>query len=194
MMVNRGEGIMRLKQDKMYEEGWDLTFLTDRVTLVRLPKKVTKPLTHHEVLHDKEGLLWCGPAVISALTGVSTYDITELIKKHRKNPAALVRGTNPEELEYVLVKLKHAMECQAIYGGKVENRPTLGRWLKEKGRQPGLGYIVHISGQPDDPGGHWCVVLDDQFFDSFTKVWVHIDKAPHRRCRVNCVFTVRKKR
>lgn len=188
----------KLSNDNAFLDAWNLTNSASRVTVVTLPRKTNNPLTHHEIIHDQNGQLWCGPAAIAALTGATTQEITELIKKKRKKPSSPVVGTDPFELDYVFSKLKCRMTLAYLYGGKEECRPTVGRWLKDtaKERVPGIGYIIHMSSRPGDPEpyGHWGTVLDGYYICTNTKGWVPIEKAPFRRCRINAVFAVRKTR
>lgn len=181
----------RLSKDPLFSAG--LTHKTSRVTMVTLPRKTNKPLTHHDVVHDHPGNLWCGPAVLAGLTGATTTEIVTLVRKFRKQPSSAVMGMDCDELQYVFGKLGYRMSWSYLYEGK-EAQPTFGRWLKDtqKERVPGVGYVIRIT-DAREPGGHWVVVLDDFYLCSHTKKWVPLAKALFKRCDFHMAFAVRKK-
>lgn len=184
---------MSLK-DFRYRQGMVLSANADRIALVVRPKKAKLPLEAHHIQHDANGQLWCGPAAISALTGETTSVVRDLVRKYRKDPSSAVVGTHPEEVEYVLRKLGYRMECSYLYGGAaLDAKPTFKKWLGDTAleRLTNIGYLVAVS-NPNGTGAHWGLVLEDQFVCSQTERWVPLDKAPHKRKRVDAVYTIRK--
>lgn len=184
--------MVKLTKDPLFSAG--LTHSASRVNIVTLPRKTNKPLTHHDIDQDQQGKLWCGPAVVAALTGATPTQIHELVRKDRKKPGSPVTTTDCDELQYAFSKLGYRMSWAYLYEGQEEQRPTFGRWLRDtaKERVPGIGYVVRIT-DAREPGGHWVVVLDGFYICNHTAKWVPIEKALFKRCRVHAVFAVRKK-
>lgn len=186
---------MSIHKDQPYLHGLSLTNSANRVHLVTLPKKGKKTLTNHEIDHDFNGLLWCGLAVISALTGVPTSTARDLVKSFRKNPQSIVTGTTEYDVDYVLKRLGYKMEYCCLYGGKEKNaQPTLSRWLEEtkKERVPDVGYLISFVKTKNDPSGHWGLILNGRYICSFSQTWVELKKAPFRRRKIDNVFAIQR--
>lgn len=165
---------------------------SERVEVVRassIPKKLG--VTRYPVNHDLDTQLWCGPAAVSALTGVATSEIHALIREYRENPDARIEGTIDPEIEYVFHRLGYTMQlvyfCHApLYKGYL----TFARWLKDMPREHHVGYLV---GQRHDgrKAGHWCVVTGDRYLCSYSNsVWIDVDEAPRRRARVQSAYAI----
>lgn len=186
--------VTKLKQDMTFVQADALTFLADEVTLVRLPRKPKKLVNKYPIQHDMDGLVWCGPAAVSAITGATTTQIRDLIRKHRKDPTHRVLGTTAEDLEYALRKLGHQVEYSYMYGGKLDVAPTLSQWIKETAdeRHEGLAYLISLQGEKKENCGHWAVILNDEYICSMTQKWVPLDKAKFKRRRVDTVYTIRR--
>lgn len=186
--------VTKVNNDAMFNQAFALTLLSDQVALVRLPRKPKKAIVKHDIEHTANGMLWCGPAAVSALTGACTATIRDLIKKYRKNPSTPVTGTRIEDLEYALLRLGHKVENAYLYGGKQEARPTFSQWMKdtEDERIDGLAYLISVSGPKKDNCGHWAVIVDNEYICSHTGKWVPLDKAKFKRRRVDEVYVVRR--
>tara|TARA_R110002020_G_C16097543_1_gene758410 strand:- start:119 stop:733 length:615 start_codon:yes stop_codon:yes gene_type:complete len=152
---------------------------------------------------------WCGPSVISSITGFPVAHIVRVIKDQRIkrgvgynercidvrnedgvggsyetiNVERPVKGTGPSEIN----------ECLRHYGYRLEptvnrptyhngNTPTIARWLKTRKDRNEMNLV--------SAGHHWQLIKGNKFVDSFTQVPVFIRKAPHRRARVNKVWKV----
>jgi hypothetical protein len=153
------------------------------------------PVKPFEINHNLKTLLWCGPAVVSALTGADTDTIRELIRVKRKDSDARVIGTHPEEIEYAFYKLGYSMRLfYMCHSHDNMDHLTLAKWLRTYKRKPGVGYVIELCGTKKEPSGHWCVVLGNHYCCSLTGKWVPLDKCPNRRVRVESVHTVRRRR
>lgn len=186
---------MGIQNDQLYQHGRAITNSANRVQLVTLPKKGNKKLTHHDIDHDLNGLLWCGLAAISAVTGVKTSRIRDLVKRYRKNPQSPVTGTNEYEVEYVLKHLGYQMENACYYGGKDQStRPSLSKWLDEtrKLRVNDVAYLIAFRPCKSDPNWHWGVVQNGLYLCTFTNQWVELKKAPWRRRKIEHVFAIKR--
>lgn len=152
------------------------------------------PVKPYQINHNLRTELWCGPAVVSAITGADTELIRELVRKWRKNKKAVVIGTDGQELEFALYKLGYAMRMFYMCHGDLLDHLTMAKWLKTYKRKAGVAYVIELCGTKREPAGHWAVVLGGYYCCSHTGKWVPVDKAPNRRCRVQTVYTVRKRR
>lgn len=138
---------------------------------------------------------FCGPAVISALTGRSTQDGSRLIRHYTGKHA--VTGTTDMDL----IKALNACGIHAYRvgvpaqmipdpkwsSGFRKEQPTLARWLDD--RPPELrDEVLLISA-----GHHWQLVKGDQFVCGQVRKVVPIThKKVHRRARVREVWQLRK--
>jgi len=152
------------------------------------------PVKPYAINHNLNTLLWCGPAVVSAITGADTELIRELIRAHRKNRKSVVTGTRAEDLEFALHKLGYAMRLFYMCHGELLDHLTMAKWLKTYKRKAGVAYVIELCGTKREPDGHWAVVLGGYYCCSHIEKWVPIEQAPNRRVRVATVYTVKKRR
>jgi ketosteroid isomerase-like protein len=183
-------------KDPDYLQRLDACWKANKAEVVILPLPGKKPMTHWLINHDCSGQLWCGPAVISALTGEPTSVARDLVKKYRKDPVALVQGTSEEEIEFALDRLGYKLEHAYLYGGRDwQNKPTFSHWLHKttKERVDNVGYLISLSGTKVNNAGHWALVMNGVYICSFTSYWVTLEKARFRKRKVEAVYAVRKK-
>ena len=147
---------------------------------------------------------WCGPSVISSITGFPVADIVRVIKDQRIergvghtervldvrdedgwmvdqrsiNVERPVKGTHWWELNYCLNHYGYGLS-KSTRNAPVRhngNQPTIARWLKTRKDRNEMNLV--------SAGHHWQLVKGNKFVDSFTQVPAFIRKAPHRRARV----------
>lgn len=95
---------------------------------------------------------YCGPHVMSAITGVPTHDIATRVRAITGRTKCT--GVHAKDLETVLIGLGHWPHKIAAYDrGK---GPTLNQWLTETKREPGKLYIVCA-------GWHWQLIEGDNY-------------------------------
>jgi len=183
---------MRIERDYTFLQGLALTHLVDEVYLKRYPKRPRKKLKRHNIDHDLDGLLWCGPAVVSAVTGAPTSEVKELIRKYRKKPTKPVRGTTDEELSYALEHYGCKLMQLELYGGLRGGCPSFNEWIKETtgDRFAGLGYALIINGP--ETGPHWVVILDDHYLCSNSNEWLPVSQALFKGSAVESVYEIRR--
>lgn len=186
----------KVKNDPTFDLGYALSFVSDAVSVVRLPRKPKKKAKRHQIAHTAQGALWCGPAAVSAITGVDTKTIHDMIRKYRRKPRSRVTGTNAAELEYVLNKLGYTLEHTHMFGGRnLSLRPTFEDWIKatNEERPEGLAYLIGLR-RKDDPkeDAHWCVIFDDKYICSIQPRWISARRAMFKERHVDFVFAVRK--
>jgi hypothetical protein len=125
------------------------------------------------VVHDNKSKLWCGPAVLSSISGQPTSIIHRMIRDYTGRPS--VKGTSHSAVVTVAGKLGYHMVTHHV---PVKGRPTLAAWLRQNRTLVASNTIV--IGLTN----HWVAVSGRSFVDSHTKKPVSYGKAPHRRCRV----------
>lgn len=136
---------------------------------------------------------FCGPAVISALTGRSTQDGSRLIRKFTGKHA--VTGTHERDIEKALnacgfrlvpipVPNEQVPDAKWSNGYRLE-KPTLARWLDRRSDAMRESVLL-ISA-----GNHWQLVEGDNFVCGQSRKIVPIThKKVHRRSRVRAAWTV----
>lgn len=167
----------------------------ERIEFVRsgaLPKH--KRVQRFEVVHDLNTMLWCGPTAVACLTGATTGEVRDLIRKFRKDPEGRVDGTIDDEIRHCFAELGY--DCHLVYfmhAPLYKNHLTLGRWLSEFPRERHVGYLLGMRGYGKECG-HWAAVSGDYYCCSRSAgMWVPLDKAPRRRSRMQSAYAVLKK-
>ena len=145
---------------------------------------------------------WCGPAIVSSITGCPIAHIVRVIKDQRieRGYGTFTRFNWDTEVETTVtrrVQGTHASEinrCLKHYGYRIVptqdnlprrfngNNPTIARWIKQRTDRNELNLV--------SAGHHWQLIKGIKYVDSFTGHPVFIRKAPHRRARVIGVWRV----
>jgi len=152
---------------------------------------------------------WCGPAVISSITGFPVALIVRVIKDQRiqRGDGYTERVIDIRDEDGWMVDQKsidverpvkgtgwyEVNKCLLHYGYQLtrsknkplshnSNPPTIARWLKTRKDRNEMNLV--------SAGNHRQLIKGVKFVDSFTKVPVFIRKAPHRRARVKSVWKV----
>lgn len=126
----------------------------------------------HAIKHNNKSQLWCGPAVISAVTGLDTRTVFQCIRDTTGMPK--VMGTNHTNVTQTL----RALGVNATVYYTRGSAFTLARWLRLNrsmfAHQPVIVGLTH----------HWVAVQGRRFVDSHEPSPVPLKKAPWRRARV----------
>ncbi len=135
-----------------------------------------------QIKDGKDKNRYCGPAVISALTDLTTGEAARLIRKQSGRKA--IKGTHTWEVF-------DALEACSIWGRGINvkpdpwsGKPTLARWLKESKdiRTPGRVFLIVA-------GNHWQLVSGRRYTCGRIREIVSIkDKRVKRRARVKRVW------
>lgn len=125
------------------------------------------------------GNLYCGPVVVSAITGRTTGWVAELIREQRcerrSRRSGPVEGTTTIDLTCALTHLG----CKVGRHQYVRDRPTLTQWLRRSSvRWRNDAVIIGLR-------SHWIVVSDDEWTDSHTRSINHVDNMQQPRRRVH---------
>ena len=146
-----------------------------------------------EVKNDTGRVAFCGPYVLSAITGYGISKIEDVIRGGRDLPVHLkpvVKGTYADEVESALAHFGYRMELKESFMHKArKERPSVWTWM-QKPRNAWAYYILAIHKGKE---GHWILVKGVKMCDTFTEgKWTFVVDGPHKGCRIMEVFEVKK--
>jgi hypothetical protein len=148
----------------------------------------------HEAVNDTGRTAFCGPVVLSAITGYSVSKVEDEIRAFREIESGakpVVKGTYAEEVGAALAHYGYAMHLKESYMHLPrKERPSLwGNWMQRQ-RNPWIHYILalHVGKQ-----GHWVVIKGVKVCDTNTDgAWAFVCDWPHRSKRIMEVYEVRR--
>ena len=153
----------------------------------------TLTATLNERRNDTGRVAFCGPTVISAVTGYSVSRIEDVIRANRNmapEVKAIVVGTYANEVEEALAAFGYRMQLKESFMHlERKGRPTLWQWM-QKPRNAWAHYVLAIHTKKE---GHWILVKGVKMCDTYTEGrWTFVVDGPHKGCRIMDVFEVRK--
>ncbi len=162
---------------------FDLTPSTPRLTSAR-----------HDVDNDTGRVAFCGPYVISAITGYPVSKIEDEIRSFRDVPAGrkpIVKGTYTEDVQAALAHYDYEMTlAEGFMHLERKQRPSVWMWM-QKPRSAFTHYILAIHKGRE---GHWVLIKGVKLCDTFSQgKWQFVCDGPHKGARIMEVFEVRKK-
>jgi hypothetical protein len=148
----------------------------------------------HEANNDTGRIAFCGPVVVSAITGYSVSKVETEVRAFRNVPegsALIVKGTYAEEVAAALAHFGYRMELKESYMHLPrKERPSLwGSWMQRQ-RNPWVHYILalHVGKQ-----GHWVVIKGVKVCDTYSDgTWAFVCDWPHKSKRIMEVYEVRR--
>jgi hypothetical protein len=148
----------------------------------------------HEANNDTGRAAFCGPIVVSAITGYSVSKVEAEVRAFRNLPAGgepMVKGTYADEVAAALAHFGYRMELKESYTHLPrKERPSLwGSWMQRQ-RNPWVHYILalHVGKQ-----GHWVVIKGVKVCDTYSDgAWAFVCDWPHKSKRIMEVFEVRR--
>ncbi len=151
--------------------------------------------TLNEVKNDTGRVAFCGPFVISAVTGFSISKVEDEIHRYRDLPEAakpVIRGTYSDEVEHALLHFGYQMHLvESHMDAERKARPTLWQWM-QRPRNAWANYILAIHKGKE---GHWILIKGVKMCDTFTEGrWQFVCDGPHRGCRIMEIFEVKRDR
>lgn len=143
--------------------------------------------------NDTGRVAFCGPYVLSAITGYGISRVEDVIRQGRglsEGRKPVVRGTYADEVETALACFGYRMELKESFMHKArKERPSLWTWM-QKPRSAWAYYILAIHKGKE---GHWILVKGVKMCDTFTEgKWTFVVDGPHKGCRIMEVFEVKK--
>jgi hypothetical protein len=153
--------------------------------------KITSSL--HESTNDTGRVAFCGPVVLSAITGFSVSKVEDEIRRYRElapDQKPIIRGTYTDEVEAALVAYGYSMTKKSDFQHlERKARPTVWSWM-QKPRNAWSHYILAIHKGKE---GHWILIKGVKMCDTFTQgKWTFVCDGPHRGARIMEIFEVRK--
>ncbi len=153
--------------------------------------RVTSSL--NEVNNDTGRIAFCGPFVLSAITGYSVSRIEAEILSFRAVPTnakEIVRGTNAEEVGAALARYGYRMDLKETYMNVPrKERPNVWAWM-QKPRNAWAHYILAVHKGKE---GHWILIKGVKLCDTYSLgKWQFVCDGPHKGARIMEVFEVRK--
>jgi hypothetical protein len=147
----------------------------------------------NEVRNDTGRVAFCGPYVISAITGLSVSRIEDEIRRLREIPAhrkPVVRGTYSDEVEEALAGFGYRMELkQSFMSLARKERPTVWSWM-QRPRNAWAHYILAVHKGKE---GHWILIKGVKMCDTYTEgKWTFVCDGPHRGARIMEIFEVKR--
>jgi hypothetical protein len=148
----------------------------------------------HEARNDTGRTAFCGPIVVSAITGYSVSKVEAEVRAFRAVPTGsqpVVKGTYADEVAAALAHFGYRMELKESYMHLPrKERPSLwGNWMQRQ-RNPWVHYILalHVGKQ-----GHWVVIKGVKVCDTYSDgAWAFVCDWPHKSKRIMEVFEVRR--
>ena len=143
--------------------------------------------------NDTGRVAFCGPTVLSAITGFPVSRIEDIIHQHRADPAEakkIIEGTYPEEVRSALGVFGYEMdETECFMHLERKQRPTVWSWMQLP-RSAFSHYIlsVHVRAEM-----HWICIHGAKICDTYTEGrWVFGADGPHRGAKTTHVYRVRR--
>ena len=145
-----------------------------------------------EARNDTGRIAFCGPIVLSAITGYSVSKVEDEIRSFRDLAVSkrVVKGTSTEEVAAALAHFGYAMELKESYMERPrKERPTLWSWM-QKPRNAWVHYVLAIHKGKE---GHWVLIKGVKLCDTYSEGrWQFVCDGPHRGARLMEVFEVRR--
>jgi hypothetical protein len=147
----------------------------------------------NEVVNDTGRIAFCGPFVLSAVTGYSISKVEDEIRAFRNVPAGsrpVVKGTYAEEVAAALAHFGYRMELKESFMHlERKKRPSVWSWM-QKPRNAWAHYILAIHKGKE---GHWILIKGVKLCDTYSAgKWQFVCDGPHKGARIMEVFEVRK--
>lgn len=141
--------------------------------------------------NDTGRTVFCGPTVLSAITGYPVSRIEEIVHQHRADPAEakkIIEGTYPEEVAAALGVFGFGMEeTESFLHLERKERPTVWSWMQ----RPRSGFAYYILMVHTRSEMHWICIHGAKICDTYTEGrWVFGADGPHRGAKMTNVYRV----
>jgi hypothetical protein len=143
--------------------------------------------------NDTGRMAFCGPIVLSAITGYSVSKVEDEIRAFRNLVAdaePIVKGTYSEEVAAALAYFGYTMELkQSFLHLARKERPSVWSWM-QRPRNAWAHYILAIHKGKE---GHWVLIKGVKLCDTYSEGrWQFVCDGPHKSARIMEVFEVKK--
>lgn len=118
--------------------------------------------------NDTGRIAYCGPIVVSAITGFSVSKVEDKVRAYRGLPEDLkpvVQGTYAEEVASALGAFGYRMEMVDNFMHlERKERPTVWTWMQ----RPRSAWANYILGIHKGKEGHWILIRGVKLCDTYT--------------------------
>ncbi len=147
----------------------------------------------NDVQNDTGRVAFCGPFVLSAITGHTVTKVEDEIRAFRGLPEErkpVIRGTYTEEVAAALAHFGYRMELKEGYMHlERKSRPSVWSWM-QKPRNAWAHYILAIHKGKE---GHWILIKGVKLCDTYSQgKWQFVCDGPHKGARIMEVFEVKR--
>jgi hypothetical protein len=147
----------------------------------------------NDARNDTGRIAFCGPIVLSAITGYSVSRVEDEVRTLRDIPPQakpIVRGTYAEEVAAALAHFGYAMTLKESFMHLARKaRPSVWTWM-QKPRNAWVHYILAVHKGKE---GHWVLIKGVKLCDTYTQGrWQFVCDGPHKGARIMEVFEVKK--
>ena len=147
----------------------------------------------NDARNDTGRIAFCGPIVLSAITGYSVSKVEDEIRALRDpnlETKTVIRGTYAQEVAAALAHFGYDMVLKESFMHlSRKERPSLWTWM-QKPRNAWVHYVLAIHKGKE---GHWILIKGVKHCDTYTEGrWQFVCDGPHKGCRIMEVFEVRK--
>jgi hypothetical protein len=158
---------------------------------------VSSALTSHrnDVVNDTGRVAFCGPYVISAITGFPVSKVEEEILQFRTlagnaGDKPEVKGTYTAEVQAALAHFGYEMRPTKSYMHLArKERPSVWSWMQIP-RNAWAHYILAIHKGRE---GHWVLIKGVKLCDTYSQgKWQFVCDGPHKGAKIMEIFEVKR--
>ncbi len=147
----------------------------------------------NDVLNDTGRTAFCGPYVVSAITGYPVSKIEDEIRAFRALPDGaqpVIKGTTTEDVGAALNRYGFTLVQIGDYMHMArKERPSLWTWM-QKPRNAWSHYILAIHKGKE---GHWVLVKGVKLCDTYSHgKWEFVCDGPHKGAKIMEIFEVKR--
>lgn len=156
--------------------------------LMRSPR-INSTLTN--ATNDTGRTAYCGPFVLSALTGLPISRVHEEVNRLRNVTSdAPIKGTDATEVAAVAAAFGYEMTLgTSFWHLPKKERPTLWQWM-QKPRNAWIHYLLAIQRGKE---GHWILIKGVKICDTYTEgQWKFVCDGPHRGCKILEIYQIKR--
>ena len=144
----------------------------------------------NSVKNDTGRTAYCGPYILSALTGFPISRVESEVNRFRRVPEdSKIEGTSAMEVAAAATELGWEMTLvQNFWDRERKERPTLWSWM-QKPRNAWVYYLLAIHRGRQ---GHWVLVKGVKLCDTYSDgEWQFVCDGPHRGARIMEIYQLR---
>ena len=147
----------------------------------------------NDVVNDTGRVAFCGPFVLSAITGYPVTSVEEQIRIFRGQPAdakPVIKGTYKEDVAAALTHFGYRMDLKESFMHlERKKRPSVWTWMQK----PRNAWAHHILAIHKGKEGHWILIKGVKLCDTYSLgKWQFVCDGPHKGARIMEIFEVRR--